>query len=347
MPLQPVAPQSDKSMNSYHQKLSWKIRKEDWDSREEFLQLGLYTKIPGSNGGFVVFGKGRKKVGFITQWPKDVDHTKIKLDALFTITLDDGSFVRIKCDNTLRSELEQRNSVIVDKQVKLDVELLFNVEGFFTFEAELKVTQEEPNNEEKSSHLDFVKNIAGIFSDLKTSDVVVSAGAEKFHCHKNILRARCEVFKNMLAPNTAESESNSIELKDIPAEAVRSMLKYIYNGEVPDDPENLTLDLLNLSEMYLLDHLKKACLDSLIDRLEVSSCISTFILADRYGPSGGNLRDMVMKFMKCKAGEVVETEDWDKLVDNHPTLAKEVLRAIAKGVREKHKCTFCVVSYDV
>ena len=44
--------------------------------------------------------------------------------------------------------------------------------------------------------------------------------------------------------------------------------------------------------------------------------------------------------------EVVEMEDWDKLVDNHPVLAKEVLRAIVKGVKEQHKCQFCVISYD-
>ena len=44
--------------------------------------------------------------------------------------------------------------------------------------------------------------------------------------------------------------------------------------------------------------------------------------------------------------EVVEMEDWDKLVDNHPVLANEVLRAIVKGVKEQHKCQFCVISYD-
>ena len=49
--------------------------------------------------------------------------------------------------------------------------------------------------------------------------------------------------------------------------------------------------------------------------------------------------------MKCKAGEVVDLEDWDKLVDNHPALAKELMRVIAKASKEKHKCQFCVVSY--
>ena len=84
----------------------------------------------------------------------------------------------------------------------------------------------------------------------------------------------------MLAPITVESETNTIKVMDVPAEAVESMLKYIYNGEVPDDPDKLTIDLLNAAEMYLLDFLKDACLKSLIERLEVSSCVSTFIMAD-------------------------------------------------------------------
>ena len=192
-----------------------------------------------------------------------------------------------------------------------------------------------------------MKDIGGIFSDVKTADVEVIAGNEKFYCNKDILSARCAVYKNMLGPNTLESESNTIEVREVPAEAVESMLKFIYSGEIPDGPEMLTLDLLNLAEMYLLDHLKEACLKSLIESLEVSSCISTFILADRYPPIGGvYLREVVIKFMKCKAGEVVDLEDWDKLVDNHPALAKELMRVIAKGSKEKHKCQFCVISSD-
>jgi uncharacterized protein YhfF len=59
-------------------------------------------------------------------------------------------------------------------------------------------------------------------------------------------------------------------------------------------------------------------------------------MADRYLPSdsSGNLRELVIKIMKCKAEEVVETDNWDKLMDNHPALAKELVRAIVKGVKK-------------
>ena len=63
------------------------------------------------------------------------------------------------------------------------------------------------------------------------------------------------------------------------------MLQYNNTGEVPHDPEKLTIDLLNIAEMYLLDHLKEVCLSSLVEKLEVSSCITTFIMAGRYLPN--------------------------------------------------------------
>ena len=101
------------------------------------------------------------------------------------------------------------NRVSAWKKVRLDPERLYDAEGYFTIEAELIVDQEESKDGENPKKSDFVKDIEGIFFDVKTADVEVIAGKRKFNCHKNILSARCEVFKNMLGPNTLESESNT------------------------------------------------------------------------------------------------------------------------------------------
>ena len=44
-----------------------------------------------------------------------------------------------------------------------------------------------------------------------------------------------------------ESEANTNEVKEVPAEAAESMLNYIYSGKVSEDPNKLTLDLLNIA----------------------------------------------------------------------------------------------------
>jgi len=352
MSLQIIPPQNAaENLNCFHQKLSWKIKEEKWRI-DETLYLRLDTKIPGSAcglGGCVIISSKREVFGFLTRWPKDLDSKNIRLEAIFSVKLSDGSLVSIICDEVqTRDDMDHngpyKELTIGKVKVKLDAELLYDEERCFAFEAELKVTHGDTNDGVGSKEIKgFVNDIGSIFHDRKTSDVVVVAGNEKFYCHKNILSARCEVFKNMLAPHTSESENNTIEIKEVPPEAVESMLKYIYNGEVLEDPVKLTPDLLNAAEMYLLDHLKEACVKSLIENLEVSSCISTFIMAGRFNSS--NLKEVVMQFIKCKAEEVMETEDCAKLLKTDPALAQELMKAIAKGSKEKHQCQFCVLSY--
>jgi len=192
----------------------------------------------------------------------------------------------------------------------------------------------------------FLEEMKSILDDEETSDVLVIAEGKEFKCHKNILRARSEVFKNMLGHDTLESKMNKIVIKEIAAKPVEDMLKYLYSGEIPIDPEILTTELLQLADMHQLHPLKEACLKNLIARLEASSCISTLILVDRYQPLNMSLRDKVIEFIKCQASEGVVENDCDKLVDTHPALAKELLRVFVRGNKEKgHMCSFCMVSY--
>ena len=132
-------------------------------------------------------------------------------------------------------------------------------------------------------------------------------------------------------------------IKETPALAVEDMLKYIYSGEVPEDPKSLTTDLLHIADMHQLHPVVEACVKNLVVSLDVSSCISTFMLVDRY--QAQTLRDIVTMFVQCKAVEVVEEEDWIKLKDSSPDLAQELVRAIAGATKERHKCQFCIVAY--
>jgi len=318
----PILPSSDSQVD-YHQKLSWKISEWDWiGNKSIYLQLG--TKIPGSfnskkkkgtplgwkgpyAGGFIRFDKDFIK--FKTQWPKGFDHEKVGLAAVFSIKIDEKRSVKIECDQTKRSvDHKYCNTVSIGKAVEVNPSGIFEddvddeLEKYFFLEAELKVTHSEATATGHDKDLKpskFKKDMETIFDDDKNSDVEVIAGGESFHCHKNVLSARSEVFKNMLGPDTLETKTDTIEMKEVGTEAVKNMLKHVYSGEIPEDTEILSSDLLNIAHMYLLDSLKEACLESLVKRLEVSSCISTFILVDRYESNGGKLKEMVIMFMKC------------------------------------------------
>jgi len=337
-----------------NRQVSWKIRKEDWDQNEPSLSLGLGSTLPGAykgkNSNFVWIVSNR--IMFFTAWPKDVDLDLIHLHADYVIKTKDG-----KCAVTIGGGQPERivdiytsghyNLVSIIKHVSINTNLLSDEDWPFTVEADLRVEMKgkgvETSKVNKFSNVG--EEIKSIFNEETSSDVKVIAGDKQFKCHKVILCARSEVFKNTLGPNTLESHTNTIVIKETPAQAVEDMLKYIYSGDIPENPDSLTSDLLHIANMHLLQPLVEACLKNIVDNLDVSSCISTFMLVDRYVPQDLGIREVVIRFMQCKATEVVEVEDWDKLVDSHPALAKELVRAIARATKEKHRCQFCLVSY--
>ena len=234
----------------------------------------------------------------------------------------------------------------MEKMVTVKPESLYDEERTFTFEDDLLVEINDPENDHFKQPDTFVKDMGSIFDDVKNADVLVRVEDQEYKCHKNILSARSDVFKNTLAHNTLESELNTIVVKEVSAKGVEDMLKFIYTGKLPADPNSLTIDLLNAAEMYQIPSLKKACMENLLEGLTVPSCISTFVMVDRFLPHGGEVREKVVMFMKCKADEIVDLEDCGQLVDTYPALAKELMKAIGKRTKEKHSCQFCVVSYD-
>jgi len=339
-----IQPMADIPAGPYHQKLSWKINEENLNAPGTlFLGLGG-TRIPGSigNNGVKI---GSNAISFVIGWPADVNRHKLRVEAAFTLKTGEGVSVLTVNTKTFFHDYKGPNPrvppIVVQCWVPLEIkpELLYDQDRVFFIEADISVELKDDKFIMKT--IDFVRDIESIFDDDKNSDVMVKSGHAEFKCHKNILGARSIVFKNMLAHDTIESQTNTIVVRDIPPEAVEDLLKYIYTGNIPNPRSNL-LDLLHASDMYQVDSLKDDCIRRLV--LNVPTCISTLILVDRYSPHVAALREKVIMFMKCKADEVVDTEDWDKMMDKYPVLAKELVKTLVKGGKEKHLCQFCLVT---
>jgi len=332
----------------YHHKLSWKIKEEDWTAPDsKFLRLG--TSVPGSIGINNGVHLASKSIALVICWPLDINRDKINVQAVFTLKTGGGlSVITVNSKATyFREAKDQNNRAVALLQfcwvpLELKPELLYDQDRVFIIEAEVSIKMINVEDKFVMTTKDFARDIESIFHNVENSDVLVKAEQQEFKCHKNILGARSIVLKNMLAHDTVESQTNTIVVRDITAEAVQDMLKFIYTGKFPSDPRSRLVDLLHASDMYQIDSLKDACLARLV--FNVPNCISTLILVDRYMPHEATLREKVIMFMKCKADEVVDTEDWDKMMDKYPVLAKELVKTLVKGGKEKHLCQFCLVT---
>jgi len=186
---------------------------------------------------------------------------------------------------------------------------------------------------------DFVRDMQSIVGHEGTTDFSITCNGKKFMCHKNVLSARSEYFKKMFESNTIEKIMNNLDIKASSYTAVGKMLWYIYSGEQPyllyyQD----IVDLLQLADMYMLKTLKLNCGETIINHLTIDNCISSFIIISRYFPANARLKELVKLFLRCKAMQVVESEDWEKL---DKEFQREVVRAMVQGGKEVHDCLFC------
>ena len=157
-------------------------------------------------------------------------------DGKFAVVIKGGESSRgVPVDNDY-------NHLMISKLVSINTKLLYDEELSFTVEAEVLVEMKLKEAEDfrsGKSH-SFREEIKSIFNDEERSDVLVKVGGQEFNCHKAILRSRLKVFKNTLGPNTLESDTNTIVIKEAPSQAVEDMLKYML-GDIPED-ESLTRD---------------------------------------------------------------------------------------------------------
>ena len=78
-----------------------------------------------------------------------------------------------------------------------------------------------------------------------------------------------------------EKKTNQMEIEDSIPAAVKTMLTYIYTGQVTDDIGGIVEHVLDLANKYDLQGLKDICEKILLDDLIVKNIINTFILVDR------------------------------------------------------------------
>lgn len=111
------------------------------------------------------------------------------------------------------------------------------------------------------------------------SDVIIRTGNMKFHAHKVILIARSSVFADIF--ETSARRTNHVVLTDLPCEAIREMLRFIYTGKHPE-VENVTSDLLVASYRYNLERLKSMCERVLSGRINFHNAVALHDVAEKH-----------------------------------------------------------------
>ncbi|UJR13455.1 hypothetical protein I4U23_000469 [Adineta vaga] len=167
-------------------------------------------------------------------------------------------------------------------------------------------------------------NGAGESSDETTSTALATPSTSTtmtFYVHRSILSARSPVFAAMFSHSMLEDQNSSIEITDLQPETVRCLLEYIYTSNVEDINEHNAIEIFKAADKYQLEFLKQKAELIMINSLSISNCTMLFIVADLH--NAHELKKRILNFIMRNILQVIETDDWRLLVEQHPVLATE------------------------
>jgi len=180
--------------------------------------------------------------------------------------------------------------------------------------------------QQNSNLLNAMKTISGLD---ELHDFTIICGEEEISCHKTVLAARSEILKAMLVGDTLERQENKVIFKDSTPKLVKVLVKHMYDGETPENINELAIDLIYLAVKYQVHDLIKACQEALIENLTDENAIATLIIVDRFVPQS-SVRAKVLKFMTNHATKVIKSKDMGRFAQMYPVLVIELCSSMAQ-----------------
>ena len=100
-----------------------------------------------------------------------------------------------------------------------------------------------------------------LFASKFLSDIIVHCGSEVFPAHRAILAGGSRVFSTMLTSDMDEVKSGGINVTDMTAPTLKTIMCYMYTGKVKVDKldADSLLEIIHEAEKYGLEELKNYC----------------------------------------------------------------------------------------
>lgn len=159
-----------------------------------------------------------------------------------------------------------------------------------------------------SSHSDGILQVFNEFRDSRLfTDVVISVQGLEFHCHRAILSACSSYFRAMFCNDHRESREMLVEINGILAEAMDSLLTFIYTSRAKITTENVQF-LFEASSLFQINTLRDACAKFLEDQLDPCNCLGIQRFAEAH--SLKQLASRCRSFALANFSEVAQHQEF-------------------------------------
>nr|XP_039271071.1 uncharacterized protein LOC120345614 [Styela clava] len=137
------------------------------------------------------------------------------------------------------------------------------------------------------------------------TDFTINVENQSFNVHRDVIIAKSEYFKAMLAYDTKENQHGFVYMKDVNPNVVRECIEFMYTGNVDEisvDIENVG-EVLQASEIIQLESVRELCLKVMMEHLKPENCLTICSLASKFGSA--NLEEKAHQIIK----DTFEVED--------------------------------------
>ena len=138
------------------------------------------------------------------------------------------------------------------------------------------------------------------------SDVTFLVEGQRIHAHRAILAKRCEHFAAMFRSGMRESVEREISIPNVPMEAFKLMLEFLYTDSVKIDVEH-AVELYIAADLYQLDRLKEMCTFVVKRNMNVSNV--TYLINEASSAHCQILKDMCMDFIIANFDVISKREE--------------------------------------
>ena len=189
-----------------------------------------------------------------------------------------------------------------------------------------------PVVEAKSSLFDLCKLLEDARHKGRHTDVTIVTSEKELKAHKVVLVSQSSFFETRLEERWTEHGGNRIELRDVPAVTMDTILTYMYTGKVVDI-DKAAHELLPRADEYQLDGLKTLCEEALCKSLTAQSVIDILVMADTH--NAPNLKQSCLTFIAQNISDVKKSSAWTEgklKSEDKRDLWAEVMEHIVKSL---------------
>ncbi|KAJ7338128.1 hypothetical protein JRQ81_010724, partial [Phrynocephalus forsythii] len=120
-----------------------------------------------------------------------------------------------------------------------------------------------------------------LYETQQLCDITLGAEGRSFPCHRMLLASVSPYFRDVFINSSNESQNGEIQLKDMAASTIHSLLDYLYAEEVHFTPETAQELFAAASKLQILP-LKETAGRFLEKNISMSNCLSLYGLAHQY-----------------------------------------------------------------